>query len=135
MTKPCSDKEVRARLIALLRRTTAIPGAVRQAGFLDAKVRVNDVRVGSYPDDVSVDGKKVCLTELEGKLLCELGRGGPAPVSRDDLYRRVLERECSPYDRSLDTHVCNLRRKLGPRKDGSARIVSARGKGYRLRSA
>jgi DNA-binding response OmpR family regulator len=41
-----------------------------------------------------------------------------------------LGREFSPFDRSIDTHVCNLRRKLGPLEDGGERIKGVRGAGY-----
>ena len=51
-------------------------------------------------------------------------------VSREDLVRNVLSREFSPFDRSIDTHVCNLRRKLGPLPDGGERIKVVRGAGY-----
>jgi two-component system response regulator CpxR len=51
-------------------------------------------------------------------------------VSREDLVRIVLGREFSPYDRSIDTHVCNLRKKIGRPKDGTERIKGIRGTGY-----
>jgi hypothetical protein len=47
-----------------------------------------------------------------------------------ELVRNVLGREFSPFDRSIDTHVCNLRRKLGPFEDGAERIKGVRGAGY-----
>jgi len=42
----------------------------------------------------------------------------------------VLGREFSPFDRSIDTHVCNLRKKVGPYGDGTERIKGVRGIGY-----
>jgi DNA-binding response OmpR family regulator len=51
-------------------------------------------------------------------------------VSREELVRVVLRRPFSPYDRSIDTHVCNLRRKLGTLADGGERIKGVRGAGY-----
>ena len=51
-------------------------------------------------------------------------------VSRENLVSDVLGRDFSPFDRSIDTHVCNLRRKLGPLEDGSERIKGVRGAGY-----
>ena len=51
-------------------------------------------------------------------------------LSREEMVRAVLSREFSPYDRSIDTHVSNLRKKLGPRPDGSERIKGVRGIGY-----
>jgi two-component system response regulator CpxR len=53
-----------------------------------------------------------------------------ATVSREQLARDGLGRELSPFDRSIDTHICNLRRKLGALADGSERIKSIRGAGY-----
>jgi DNA-binding response OmpR family regulator len=46
------------------------------------------------------------------------------------LVESVLDRKFSPFDRSIDLHVSNLRRKLGPHPDGSERIRSVRGVGY-----
>jgi two-component system response regulator CpxR len=51
-------------------------------------------------------------------------------IPRDELVRTVLRREFSPFDRSIDTHVSNLRRKLGPASDGTERIKGVRGIGY-----
>jgi len=50
--------------------------------------------------------------------------------TRDELVQSVLRREFSPFDRSIDTHVSNLRRKLGPAPDGTERIKGVRGIGY-----
>jgi two-component system response regulator CpxR len=63
-------------------------------------------------------------------LLAALMRDAGSTVSREDLVRNVLGRDFSPFDRSIDTHVCNLRRKLGPLEDGSERIKGVRGAGY-----
>ena len=51
-------------------------------------------------------------------------------VARDKLTRDVLGREFSPFDRSIDTHVCNLRKKIGVLSDGTERIKGVRGIGY-----
>ena len=51
-------------------------------------------------------------------------------IAKETLSREVLGRRLTPFDRSLDTHVSNLRRKLGPRADGSPRIMARRGHGY-----
>jgi two-component system response regulator CpxR len=72
----------------------------------------------------------VDLTTVEFDLLVSLMRVAGSTVSREDLVRTVLGREFSPFDRSIDTHVCNLRRKLGPLADGGERIKGVRGAGY-----
>jgi two-component system response regulator CpxR len=70
------------------------------------------------------------LTTVEFDLLAVLIRSAGAIVSRERLARDVLGREFSPFDRSIDTHVCNLRKKLGALPDGSERIRGIRGAGY-----
>jgi DNA-binding response OmpR family regulator len=51
-------------------------------------------------------------------------------ISREELFRRVLDREFSVFDRSIDNHVSNLRKKLGPQPDGRDRIRAVRNAGY-----
>ena len=72
----------------------------------------------------------VDLTTVEFDLLETLLRSAGRVVSREDLVRAVLRREFSPFDRSIDTHVSNLRRKLGPTVDGVERIKGIRGVRY-----
>jgi len=59
-----------------------------------------------------------------------LVRAAGTVVERDELSRRVLGRRASSFDRSLDVHLSNLRRKLGHRSDGGERIKTIRGVGY-----
>ena len=70
------------------------------------------------------------LTTVEFDLLEALLRNAGSVIPRDELVRTVLNRTFSPFDRSIDTHVSNLRRKLGPGPDGFDRIKSVRGVGY-----
>jgi two-component system response regulator CpxR len=79
---------------------------------------------------VTRDGKTVELTAVEFDLLEALMKVAGTVVRREDLVRTVLGRELSPYDRSIDTHVCNLRKKIGRLKDGTDRIKGIRGTGY-----
>jgi two-component system response regulator CpxR len=57
-------------------------------------------------------------------------KGAGSVVPREELVRTVLAREFSPFDRSVDTHICNLRRKIGRLTDGTERIKGIRGTGY-----
>jgi two-component system response regulator CpxR len=75
-------------------------------------------------------GKLIDLTTVEFDLLAALVRAAGSTVSREDLARDVLGREFSPFDRSIDTHVCNLRKKIGRLEDGTERIKGVRGAGY-----
>jgi two-component system response regulator CpxR len=70
------------------------------------------------------------LTTVEFDLLEALLRGAGRVIPRDELVRTVLNRPFSPFDRSIDTHISNLRRKLGPAPGGGERIKSVRGIGY-----
>ena len=67
---------------------------------------------------------------MEFDLLVALMREAGKVVKKEDLSEQVLERKLSPYDRSLDMHTSNLRKKLGERPDGDDRIKTIRSVGY-----
>ncbi len=107
---------------------------LRRAGLeRDASpVQYGDIVLhNSGVDQVSVAGVDVKLTNVEASILRVLCEHAHHPVSRDLLYQLVLRRENSPYDRSIDTHVSNLRKKLGARENGVDRIAAVRGVGYK----
>jgi two-component system response regulator CpxR len=89
-----------------------------------------DIEIDGGARIVRRAGAPVGLTTVEFDLLAALIRAAGTTVSREDLVRTVLGRDFSPFDRSIDTHVCNLRRKLGPLEDGGDRIKGVRGAGY-----
>ena len=70
------------------------------------------------------------VTGAEFAILETLVRQAGSVVSRDDLSRQALGRRASAFERSLDVHLSNLRRKLGVSSDGSERIKTVRGVGY-----
>jgi DNA-binding response OmpR family regulator len=112
-----------ARIRAILRRAapqlTAAPA-----------IAIGDIELDGGTRTVRRSGLAVDLTTVEFDLLAALLRVAGSTVSREDLVRSVLRREFSPFDRSIDTHVCNLRRKLGALADGGERIKGVRGAGY-----
>jgi len=77
-----------------------------------------------------MSGNVLNLTTIEFDLLEKLLKSAGRVVGREELVREVLGREFSPFDRSIDTHVCNLRKKVGPYSDGGERIKGVRGLGY-----
>jgi DNA-binding response OmpR family regulator len=79
---------------------------------------------------VTRGGEAVELTGAESSLLQLLISRPGTTFSRQELIPRVLSRQESGIDRSIDSLVSNLRRKLGPFPDGSERIRSVRGVGY-----
>ena len=122
LPKPFDPAELVARIRAILRRS--VPG------FVAAAVAIGDIELDGGARTVRRSGTPVDLTTVEFDLLAALLRAAGSTVSREDLVRNVLGRDFSPFDRSIDTHVCNLRRKLGPMEDGGERIKGVRGAGY-----
>jgi two-component system response regulator CpxR len=70
------------------------------------------------------------LTAVEFDLLEKLLRAAGQIVKRDELSQQVLGRSSSPFDRSIDMHISNLRKKLGHREGQAERIKTVRGVGY-----
>jgi two-component system response regulator CpxR len=81
---------------------------------------------------VSTGDTRIDLTTVEFDLLEILAQSSGTAMSRESLVKNVLKRPFSPFDRSLDVHISNLRRKIGTYSDGSERIKTIRGLGYIL---
>ncbi len=122
LPKPFDPAELVARIRAILRRSSPQPSVEVLA--------IGDVELDAGTRTAKRAGSPLDLTTVEFDLLAELLRVAGNIVSREDLVRSVLGRDFSPFDRSIDTHVCNLRRKLGPFEDGGDRIKGVRGAGY-----
>ena len=125
LPKPFNPRELLARMRAILRR---VEGSVHSD--LPERIEVDDVELVTAARSVAVSGRPVQLTSLEFDLLAALLNEAGKTVRKEDLSEQVLERKLSPYDRSLDMHISNLRKKLGHRKDGSERIKTIRSAGY-----
>jgi two-component system response regulator CpxR len=125
LPKPFNPRELVARLRAILRR---VEGSVHEG--LPERLSVDDVELVTAARSVTVGGEPVTLTSLEFDLLAALLNEAGKTVRKEDLSEKVLERKLSPYDRSLDMHISNLRKKLGLRADGSERIKTIRSAGY-----
>jgi len=128
LPKPFNPRELCARIEAILRR------AGDDRAVLDtrsaAELTVDDVTINKAARVVRRSGEALDLTTVEFDLLDALLRAAGRVIPRDELVRTVLNRPFSPFDRSIDTHVSNLRRKLGPAPDGGERIKGVRGIGY-----
>jgi two-component system response regulator CpxR len=123
LPKPFNPRELAARIRAILRRAD-------QAPEVGERIGVDDVAVDLGTRSATVGDQEINLTGVEFSLLETLLRSAGAVVSRDELSRAALYRRASAYDRSLDVHISNLRRKLGSASDGGARIKTVRGIGY-----
>ena len=128
LPKPFSVRELVARINAILRR--AAKSAAPAAEEARRELKRGSVRIDLMTRTVRRDGQIVSLTTTEFELLRVLMESAGVPMSREDLSKRVFEREYSVFDRSIDNLVSALRRKLGATADGLERIKSIRNVGY-----
>ena len=114
--KPFSPREVVARVQALLRRAgepdTNAPG-VGAAATSDV-LRAGPIEIDRWSRQVRVDGRLVTLTPTEVRLLEALARHPGRTFTRDELVARAFGPDYDGLDRTVDTHITNLRRKLEP---------------------
>ncbi len=128
LAKPFQPRELVARIRAILRRVgTAESTDDRDRPVL---VRIEDLVLDPGTRETRRAGEAVPLTSVEFDMLAELLRRAGRIVGREELSRAVLGRPFVPFDRSVDMHVSNLRRKLGPHPGGGDRIKTVRGSGY-----
>ena len=128
LPKPFNPQELVARIRAILRRVR--PDRADGSPASMTPIVVGDVEMDQGARVVRRQGEVVNLTSVEFDLLEALLHAAGQVVGREKLTRDVLGREFSPFDRSIDTHVCNLRKKIGLLEDGTERIKGIRGIGY-----
>lgn len=126
LPKPFNPRELAARLRAILRRATTRNDENGSGEKLD----VDGIQISPASRAAVLDGIDLNLTSVEFELLRVLLSEAGKVVKKEDLSQRVLERDLSPYDRSLDMHISNLRKKLGARGNGTERIKTIRSVGY-----
>lgn len=124
--KPCNLRELVARIRAIMRRLDR-----PQDGKLADDHRViGDIRIEPGSQSVFLGDRLVPLTGAEYLVLETLTESAGQVVDKDSIARQALGRRIMPYDRSVDVHIGNLRKKLGPLHDGRQRIKTVRGRGY-----
>ena len=121
--KPFNPRELVARIRAILRRTET-------EQFPNSKFQVDDIEVSISARSAKKDGEDLNLTAVEFDLLVALLKDAGKVINKEDLSETVLDRKLSPYDRSLDMHISNLRKKLGTREDDDERNKTIRSVGY-----
>jgi two-component system, OmpR family, response regulator CpxR len=126
LAKPYNPRELLARIRAILRR--ANPSTLDLSGVV--RYVVGDVELDSGARSVVCAGAAVNLTAVEFDLLRSMLAAAGRVLSREELSQSVLGRPYTPFDRVIDNHVSNLRRKLGPSPEGADRIKSIRNLGY-----
>jgi DNA-binding response OmpR family regulator len=123
--KPFSPREVVARVQALLRRTG------RPQADAGQSIVAGDLELNVWARHVRVRGRTVALTPTEFRLLEALARQPGRVFTRDELVARAFGPEYSGYDRTIDVHITNLRRKIEPDR-GHRYVVTVHGIGYKL---
>lgn len=124
LAKPFNARELLARMHAVLRRS-------RAASPPDDRVlAVGDVVMDTRARTVRRGADLIELTSLEFDILRSLLASSGDVVSRETLFASALQREYSPFDRSVDNHISSLRKKLGSHVDDVERIRSVRNAGY-----
>ncbi len=124
LTKPFSPRELVARVRTVLRRGT--PSAAADI------LRVGDLALDRGRFEVTVAGREVPLTPTEFELLAVLA-GQPGRIfSRAQLLEAVRGTAFESYERAIDSHIRNLRRKIEPAEDQSRYIHTVYGVGYKL---
>jgi len=124
LAKPFSERELLARIRAILRRT--------QHHKLDNPNKLSHLDIELFPGQQQAicQGLTIELTGTE-LLLLEKFLSQPGELfSKEELSEQVLGKKLQPFDRSIDMHLSNLRRKLPERLDGQTRVKNFRGRGY-----
>jgi DNA-binding response OmpR family regulator len=123
LPKPFDPEELLARVRAILRRTAV-------AADPSEALEIGELRLFPGSRDATFRGQWIGLTAMECEILEQLIRNCGRVVSRDQLTLQLYQRESTHFDRSVDTHVSRIRKKLG---DGRTMILSVRGTGYQLK--
>lgn len=130
LPKPCNPRELLARIRAILRRAHSHDASEQD----NQPVQLDDLVLEPANRTLKLAGKLVELTSTEFTLLHILMRNAGRIVSKEQLSEDGLGRALGRYDRSIDMHLSNIRRKLGPSAEGDSRIETVRGLGYLIKT-
>ncbi|MCA2016319.1 response regulator [Vibrio tritonius] len=125
LPKPFSDRELLARIRAILRRTQ--PQHTQKASDM---LECQDIQVYPGKQEAYCQGNLLDLTTTEFALLSHFVQHPGQTLTKETLSLDVLGKHLAAFDRAIDMHVSNLRKKLPERADGKSRIKTLRGRGY-----
>ncbi len=140
VTKPFEPREVVARVGAILRRAGRLAGAIASGAVEDAPpvrapISFFDLTIDLDARDVLRAGTSLPLTRTELDILAALADQPGRVWTREQIGQRVFGESFDTFDRTIDSHVKNLRAKLGARLDGGSYVETVRGVGYRAARA
>ncbi len=131
ITKPFSAREVVARVRAVLRRSAAGAEGVHPNGH---HIRIGALEIDPGAHEVRVGGTSISLTPAEFRILTVLA-GHPGQVfTRSQLLDRIND-DGSIFERTLDRHINNLRRKIEPNAAEPEYVITVYGVGYKMKRA
>jgi len=125
LPKPCNPRELIARLRAVLRRSQ--PEPVTKNAYV---IRIDELEINHSQHHVLKNNEPLELTVTEYNILNTLVSHLGNVVEKNQLAEEAMSRSLTLFDRSLDMHLSNLRKKLGVHDDGQTRIKTIRGVGY-----
>lgn len=128
LAKPCNPRELVARLRAILRRISSQQSASKS----DDTIIVDNLKIHLGSRTVYFSDESVVLTGAEFAVLEWLMRSPGQVISKDVLTEEALGRKLTPYDRSIDVHISNIRKKLAAHNASKDLIINIRGAGYML---
>jgi DNA-binding response OmpR family regulator len=129
VSKPFSPRELVARVNAVLRRSSK---AIEKREETGNKIDAGDVVIDLERRSTAVLGDEIELTPTEFRLLAYFIEGRGRTVSRDQIIENVFGYDFSGYDRTVDTHVSNLRKKLEVANPNKQHLKTMYGVGYRF---
>jgi len=125
LPKPFSDRELLARIRAILRRTNP-----HQPAKTSDVIECQDLQLYPGKQEAYCQGELLDLTSTEFALLAHFVQNPGETLTKESLSLDVLGKHLAAFDRAIDMHVSNLRKKLPERSDGKPRIKTLRGRGY-----
>ncbi|MBS9432233.1 envelope stress response regulator transcription factor CpxR [Photorhabdus hainanensis] len=128
LAKPFNDRELVARIRAILRRSNWSEQQQTDSGL--PTLQVDNLQLNPGRQEASFANQILDLTGTEFTLLYLLTQHLGQVVSREHLSQEVLGKRLTPFDRAIDMHISNLRRKLPEREDGQPWFKTLRGRGY-----
>ncbi|KJV05139.1 response regulator transcription factor [Methylocucumis oryzae] len=124
--KPCTPRELLARIRAILRRTAHS----QHSDILDKVIHLAALTVWPEQRKAEWNGQVIDLTSTEFSLLEILAMNAGKVVSKKELSEQGLGRPLARFDRSIDVHLSSIRQKLNQFDNAGSVIVTVRGKGY-----
>ncbi len=130
LPKPFSPRELVARIRAVLRRSTGGTGGEASGPAGEEPLQIRDLLIDPVHHRVTLGGRKVELTPSEFRLLAVMARRPGMVFTREQLIEQALAADFDGFDRTVDAHVGNLRRKLDPDRSRPELIRTVFGVGY-----